>query len=60
MIAHVSDRRSLSQSPKERINGLRSRRADSGADILRFVGHLLEGHVVWGHLLLLLEGMADG
>lgn len=58
----MSHRRRLSRSTKERIDGLRSRRADSRADVLRFVRELLERHVVRhrNHLLLLLEGMPDG
>ena len=54
--AHIRDRRSVSRNLKKRVDRLRSRRADSRADALRLMRELLEGHVVWHHLLLL-EGM---
>lgn len=59
MVAHICDRRRLSQNSKKWIDRLRSRRADSRADVLRLMRELLEGHMVRHHLLLL-EGMATG
>ena len=60
MVAHTRDRRRLRRSSKKRIDRLRSRRADSGANVLRLMRELLEGHVVRHHLLLLEEGMVGG
>lgn len=59
MIPHVGNRGRLSRNPKVRIDRLRSRRADSGADVLRLMPGLLKRNVVRHHLLLL-EGMVGG
>lgn len=60
MIAHISDRRRCSRNLKKRVDRLRSRRADSRADVLLLMRELLERHMVRHHMLLLLEGMAHG
>lgn len=59
MTAHIRDHRSVSRTLKKRVDRLRSRRADSRADVLRLMRDLLEGHVVRHHLLLL-KGMTHG
>lgn len=57
----MGDCRRLRRSNKERINGLRRRRADSGTNVMGLMRELLEGHVMGDRLLLLLllERMAD-